>query len=88
MAPLAQYLAELERWNRAVSLTSIHDRDTLALRYVIEPAAALPALAGAGPRMLDAGSGGGCLGGALRILEPQRDVLLVGAKGLKAPCLR
>ncbi len=86
--PLAVYLGEVERWNRAVSLTSIRDRETLALRYAVEAAAVLPALAGAGPRMLDAGSGGGCPGIPLKILEPDRELFLVEANGRKATFLR
>lgn len=85
--PLARYLEAVHRWNRAVSLTSIRDPEELALRFAVEPAAALPALAGAGPRMLDAGSGAGCPGIPLKILEPDRETFLLEANGRKAAFL-
>ncbi len=84
----ARYLELIERWNQVVSLTSIKDRPTAILRHFVEPAAAVPYLAGAGPRVLDTGSGVGCPGVAIKILDPEREVTLVEANGRKATFLR
>lgn len=84
----ARYLGLLERWNRTVNLTAIRDRDRAVLRHFVEPALALPLLAGAGPRMLDVGSGAGMPGLPLKILEPDRECLVVEASAKKANFLR
>lgn len=84
----AVYLELLERWNKAVSLTSIRDRRTAILRHFVEPAMALPLLVGAGPRLLDAGSGAGCPGLPLKILDPERSCYLVESNDRKATFLR
>lgn len=87
-AQFAHYLTLLERWNRTLSLTSIRERQRAILRHFAEPAMALPLLAGAGPRLLDVGSGAGIPGLPLKILEPERECLLVEANGKKATFLR
>lgn len=84
----ARYMTLLERWNRRVSLTSIRERPRAILRHLVEPAMALPLLAGAGPRHVDVGSGAGSPGLPLKILEPDRECLLVEAAGKKATFLR
>ncbi len=87
-AAFAAYLQLLERWNRAVSLTSIGEAETRLLRHCIEPVLARPYLVGAGPRVLDAGSGAGAPGLALKIVDPEREYTLVEANGRKASFLR
>ncbi len=82
------YLELLEHWNDAINLTSIRDRRTIVLRHFVEPALARRFLAGAGPRMLDVGSGPGVPGIPLEILEPDRHCYLVEASGKKANFLR
>ena len=84
----AIYLETLERWNRAVSLTSIRDRGKAILRHFVEPGMALSLLDGAGPALLDAGSGAGFPGLPLKILAPERSCTLVEANGRKAAFLR
>lgn len=84
----ARYLTLLERWNRSINLTAIRERDAAILRHFVEPAMALPLLAGAGPRHVDAGSGAGIPGVPLKILEPERECFLVEASGKKATFLR
>lgn len=85
---LGRYLELLEHWNEKVNLTAIRDRPAVILRHFVEPAMALPLLQGAGPVLLDAGSGAGFPGLPLKILEPDRTCLLVEAKKKKAAFLR
>ena len=84
----ATYLELLERWNEAVNLTAIRDRPTAILRHFVEPAMAVHLLAGAGPVLLDVGTGAGFPGLPLKILEPERTCILVEANGRKASFLR
>lgn len=83
-----RYLELFERWNESINLTSIRDRQTLVLRHFVEPGVARPLLAGAGPRLLDVGSGPGIPGLPLKILEPERECYLVEASSKKATFLR
>ena len=85
---IAVYLELLGRWNEAVSLTAIRDRPTAILRHFVEPMMAIPLLGGAGPVLLDAGSGAGFPGLPLKIFEPDRSCLLVEANSRKAAFLR
>ncbi|MFQ5743056.1 MAG: 16S rRNA (guanine(527)-N(7))-methyltransferase RsmG [Acidobacteriota bacterium] len=85
---LGIYLELLEHWNEAVSLTSIRDRPMAILRHFVEPAMSLPLLGGAGPILLDAGSGAGIPGLPLKVLDPDRVCRLVESNGRKATFLR
>ena len=85
---LAVYLALLERWNGKVNLTSIRDREQAILRHFVEPSMARSLLGGAGPLILDAGSGGGFPGLPFKIFDAERDCLLVEANGKKATFLK
>lgn len=49
---------------------------------------ARPLLAGAGPRLVDVGSGPGVPGLPLKILEPERECVLIDSAGKKATFLR
>lgn len=85
---MALYLQLLERWNETHNLTAIRDRQAAILRHFVEPAIALPLLSGAGPILLDAGSGAGIPGLPLKILDADRTCMLVEANGKKAAFLR
>jgi len=85
---MALYLQILERWNQTHNLTAIRERPAAILRHFVEPAMALPLLSGAGPVLLDAGSGAGIPGLPLKILDPDRTCLLVEASSKKAGFLR
>ena len=85
---MAVYLELLERWNQAISLTSIRDRSTAILRHFVEPAMALPLLGAAGPALLDVGSGAGFPALPIKILEPDRECQLVESNGRKVAFLR
>ena len=84
----AVYLALLERWNESINLTSIRDRRTAIRRHFAEPAMAMQLLGGAGPVILCAGSGAGFPGLPFKILDQERECLLVEANGKKATFLR
>ena len=84
----AVYLSLLERWNAAINLTSIRDRTMAIERHFAEPAMAMPLLGGAGPVILCAGSGAGFPGLPFKILDTERECLLVEANGKKATFMR
>lgn len=84
----AVYLQLLEKWNEKVSLTAIRDRETAILRHFVEPSMAMPLLGGAGPVLLDAGSGPGVPGLPFRILDDGREAILVEANQKKATFLK
>ena len=84
----ARYLQLLEHWNQRINLTAIRDRRTAILRHFVEPALAARFLAGAGPVLLDVGSGAGIPGLPLKILEPDRDCVLVESSAKKATFLK
>ena len=84
----AVYLALLEHWNAAINITSIRDRRVAIERHFAEPAMAMSLLAGAGPNILCAGSGGGFPGLPFKILDASRECLLVEANNKKASFMR
>jgi len=84
----AVYLALLEHWNDAINLTSIRNRTSAIQRHFAEPAMAMQLLGGAGPVILCVGSGAGIPGLPFKILDPERDCVLVESNGKKATFLR
>lgn len=84
----AVYLALLERWNEAINLTSIRNRSSAIQRHFAEPAMAMQLLGGAGPVILCVGSGAGIPGLPFKILDPERDCVLVESNGKKATFMR
>ncbi len=84
---LATYLGLIEHWNARINLTAIRDRPTAISRHLVEPVMIRYNLAGAGPVLVDAGSGVGVPGIPLAITDRDRDVVLVEANGKKAAFL-
>jgi 16S rRNA (guanine527-N7)-methyltransferase len=84
----AMYLELLERWNAKINLTSIRERKAAIQRHFAEPAMAMQLLGGAGPVILCVGSGAGIPGLPFKILDPERECVLVEANGRKATFLR
>jgi len=84
----AVYLALLERWNEKINLTSIRDRHTAIVRHFAEPAMAMQLLGGAGPVILCVGSGAGFPGLPFKIMDPERECILVEAVGKKSTFIR
>jgi 16S rRNA (guanine527-N7)-methyltransferase len=84
----AVYLELLERWNEKINLTAIRERPAAILRHFAEPAMAMQLLGGAGPVILCVGSGAGIPGLPFKILDAERECVLVEANGKKATFLR
>jgi len=87
VADLATYLALIEHWNTKINLTAIRERPTAIVRHLIEPVLVRDTLAGAGPHIVDAGSGVGVPGIPMAIVDRERDMVLVEANGKKATFL-
>lgn len=86
LARLSAYVEMLMRWNRAHGLTADVSRDELAVRHILDSAAALPFLP-PGP-LLDAGSGGGLPGMVLALLRPETRWVLLDSAARKTAFLR
>lgn len=82
------YLELLEKWNEKINLTSIRERRAAILRHFAEPAMAMQLLGGAGPVIVCVGSGGGIPGLPFKILDRERECVLVEANNKKATFLR
>lgn len=91
-AALLAYRDELLRWNRAYNLTAVRDPDEMITRHLLDSLAVIPplkaALASAGTRLLDVGSGAGLPGIVLAIVRPGLDVTVLDSNGKKARFLR
>jgi 16S rRNA (guanine527-N7)-methyltransferase len=87
LAPrLLDYLALLERWNRAYNLTAIRDPRDMVARHLLDSLAMHPHV-GAGP-LADLGTGPGLPGIPLAIARPELAVALVESNGKKVRFLR
>ncbi len=85
-AALAEFLAELAKWNEVHNLTAITDRDGVIRRHIIESLALRTLLRG--NRIADVGSGAGVPGIPLAIAEPEREFTLIESRGKRARFLR
>jgi 16S rRNA (guanine527-N7)-methyltransferase len=81
MESFLEYLALLNTWNTAYSLTAIRDPKEQVARYILDSLAILPWLSGT--RVLDVGSGAGVPGIALAIARPDIDFTLLDSNGKK-----
>lgn len=84
---LVTYLELIEHWNEKINLTAIRDRSTAIMRHLVEPVMVRDTLAGAGPHIVDAGSGVGVPGIPMAIVDKQREIVLVEANNKKATFL-
>lgn len=82
---LAAYLNELQRWNRAYSLTAITGTREMVPRHVMDSLAVAPWVHG---RVLDAGTGAGLPGVPLAVMDPGLEVTLLDSTGKKVRFLR
>ena len=78
---LLAYLELLCRWNRTYNLTAIRDPAGMITRHLLDSLSILPWVSG--PRLLDAGTGGGLPGVPLAIARPELGVTLLDSSGKK-----
>jgi 16S rRNA (guanine527-N7)-methyltransferase len=80
------YLALLERWNRAYNLTAIRDPAEMLTRHLLDSLAMAPYWTES--EIGDMGAGAGLPGLPLAILHAERRVVLIESNGKKARFLR
>ncbi len=88
---LVGYVRLIERWNATYNLTAIRDPGEMVGRHLLDALAMhrfVDALAAAGGRLADLGSGAGLPGIPLAIAKPHLQVTLVESNGKKARFLR
>lgn len=81
------HLSLLLCWNRKINLTSIKDLNLIVRRHFLDSIAVVPYLTPAG-RLMDAGSGAGFPGLPIKIVLPEKEVVLVESRRKKANFLR
>lgn len=78
---LLEYLALLQKWNKAYNLTAVRDPAEMVSRHLLDSLSVLPYVDG--ERWLDVGSGGGMPGIILTIMRPDTQFLLLDSNGKK-----
>ncbi|NUS61591.1 MAG: 16S rRNA (guanine(527)-N(7))-methyltransferase RsmG [Lysobacter sp.] len=89
--PLLDYVALLVRWNATYNLTAIRDPREMVAKHLLDSLAMHPfvdAIADAGGRLADLGTGPGLPGIPLAIAKPGLQVTLVESNGKKTRFLR
>lgn len=81
VAQLLEYLALLDKWNRAYNLTAVRDPAEMLERHLLDSLSIVPFVP-AGP-VLDVGSGGGLPGIPLAIVRPDLSVMSIDSNGKK-----
>ena len=96
LALLEKYLAEIERFNPALSLVGTNDRQELIVRHILDSLAPLGIMLKMGEQLkiasqlkiADVGSGAGLPGIPLAIALPHAECTLIERKGRRAGFLR
>ncbi len=83
---LLDYVALLQKWNRAYNLTAIRDPEQMLIKHVLDALAVLPHLQGS--RWLDVGTGPGIPGLILAVVRPEWHFHLLDSNGKKVRFVR
>ena len=80
-AQLLDYMALLNKWNKAYNLTAVRNPDEMVSRHLLDSLSVLPFVEAG--RWLDVGSGGGMPGVILAIMLPDNEFTLLDSNGKK-----
>ncbi|MGM0633909.1 MAG: 16S rRNA (guanine(527)-N(7))-methyltransferase RsmG [Pseudomonadota bacterium] len=80
---LLDYVALLDKWNRAYNLTAVRDPGAMISRHLLDSLALLPSLDETSGAVLDVGTGAGLPGLPLAIARPERRFVLLDSNGKK-----
>lgn len=80
-AAIAQFIHELQKWNRQTNLTAITDAQDIVRKHVLDCLAAMPAKLP--PRVCDVGSGAGLPGLLWAREQPQTQLVSIDARQRK-----
>jgi len=78
---LVNYLAMLEKWNKAYNLTAIRDVEQMISLHLLDSLATLPYITG--EKIIDVGTGPGLPGMVLAICYPDKSFTLLDSNGKK-----
>lgn len=78
---LLQFIALIEKWNKAYNLTAIRDKEEMARLHILDSLAILPHLHG--KRLIDIGTGAGLPGIPLAIFRPDMEFVLLDSNAKK-----
>ncbi|WP_076541794.1 16S rRNA (guanine(527)-N(7))-methyltransferase RsmG [Shewanella sp. UCD-KL21] len=76
---LVDFVAMLNKWNKAYNLTSVRDPEQMLIRHVMDSLVVSPYLKG--QRFIDVGTGPGLPGIPLAILNPDKEFVLLDSLG-------
>lgn len=78
---LVDYLALLQKWNKAYNLTAIRDVDQMITLHLIDSLSTIPYIEG--NKIIDVGTGPGLPGMVLAICFPEKNFTLLDSNGKK-----